>query len=78
MYSAFIRCPNFRALENGRMFLDCKYRQKFEFFPLALSLKRHVVVLQVITKKCIKAHATCEARLYHLARAKIHITDLNC
>ena len=59
--------PNFRVLKNGRMFLDYKYRQKFECFPLVLSLKRYVVVLQAMVKKCIKAHATCKARLNHLA-----------
>ena len=67
MYFAFIPSPNFRVLKNERMFLDYKYRQKIESFPLVLQLKRYVVVLQAMVKKCIKAHATCKARLNHLA-----------
>ena len=67
MYFAFIPSPNFRVLKTGRMCLDYKYRQKIESFPLVLQLKRYVVVLQAMVKKCIKAHATCKARLNHLA-----------
>ena len=67
MYFAFIPSPNFRVLKNGRMFLDYKYRQNIECFPLVLQLKRYVIVLQAMVKKCIKAHATCKARLNHLS-----------
>ena len=67
MYFAFIPSPNFRVLKNGRMFLDYKYRHNIECFPLVLQLKRYVIVLQAMVKKCIKAHATCKARLNHLS-----------
>ena len=64
--------------------LTLKFKQKVEYLPLALSLKCHVVVLQAMAKKCLKARATCAARLSHLTRKNIypgiillHVPQLN-
>ena len=61
MYFEFIPSPNFRVLKNGRMFLDYKYRQKIECFPLVLQLKTLCSCFTGYGK------ATCKARLNHLS-----------
>ena len=82
-HSSFQLSP-FRKLTNVN-FWDKKYKQEVECLPLALSSKRHVLVLPTKGKKFIKARTTFEERLSHLAckneyprNRLIYFPVLNC
>ena len=78
MYVFLDYSPNFHLLESGRMFLEYKQKGEVDCLSLALSSKRHVVVLQTTAKKCIKARSTCEAPLSHyFEKCVLHTLELN-